>query len=356
MALHRGLQSAIFYYLSCAPCAEARYRRKRKEEAKIDRANRERLEAEYPDCYRHPSPSSTNPHWASEIAAGPTGVTRGKRKPPGSNRREASSNENRAWPGNGAAEIIMPERVRTRDSYRHPPINDWHPATVTKVHSREDVAWLTEPMPTADVMSGKTPPSTRAPTSASNRSKMSTVPTLSLTLPTISLSPSPDLSTDAGLQAPRRSFGEAMQERKTRRQAPDPVKPVQDPYTKTYVATKSPTLYEDSVTGISASSSTNNSLKEVRQIARKSTGNLKDDLDHHPGVAIVTSLVSCRRALMTPRTPKRPSPSPLPRDSDDDTDFLSLVDSWYTPDIDLDEWVHEFTKRDGISHRWSMDI
>ena len=80
MALHRGIQSAIFYYLSCAPCAEARYRKKRKQEAVRGRADREALEAEMPNLYRHPSPSSTNPHWQAEIAAGPTLSNRGKRK------------------------------------------------------------------------------------------------------------------------------------------------------------------------------------------------------------------------------------------------------------------------------------
>nr|POE49355.1 hypothetical protein CFP56_32505 [Quercus suber] len=79
MALHRGIQSAIFYYLSCAPCADARYRKKRKEEAAQDRAEWEQLEAQMPNLYRHPSPSSTNPYWQAEIAMGPS-LSRGKRK------------------------------------------------------------------------------------------------------------------------------------------------------------------------------------------------------------------------------------------------------------------------------------
>nr|POE54910.1 hypothetical protein CFP56_64583 [Quercus suber] len=79
MALHRGIQSALFYYLSCAPCADARYRKKRKEEAVQDRADWEELEAQMPNLYRHPSPSSTNPYWQAEIAMGPS-LSRGKRK------------------------------------------------------------------------------------------------------------------------------------------------------------------------------------------------------------------------------------------------------------------------------------
>lgn len=80
MAIHRGIQSAIFYYLSCAPCAEARYRKKRKQDAVRGRAERAALEAEMPDVYRHPSPSSTNPFWQTEIAAGPVLAARGKKK------------------------------------------------------------------------------------------------------------------------------------------------------------------------------------------------------------------------------------------------------------------------------------
>ncbi|KAI6910881.1 hypothetical protein KC318_g11346 [Hortaea werneckii] len=80
MSVWRGLQSAIFYYLSCAPCAEASYRKKRKRDAIRGRAERVELEREMgARLYRHPSPSSTNPHWATEIANGPT-MTRGKRK------------------------------------------------------------------------------------------------------------------------------------------------------------------------------------------------------------------------------------------------------------------------------------
>lgn len=32
-----------------------------------------------------------------------------------------------------------------------------------------------------------------------------------------------------------------------------------------------------------------------------------------------------------------------------------LFDSWYTPDFELGEWVHEHTKRE-VNQRWSMDI
>lgn len=80
MAIHRGIQSVIFFYVSCAPCVATRDRKKRKQDAVRGRADREALAAEMPGMYRHPSPSSTNPYWQSEIAAGPVLVSRGKKK------------------------------------------------------------------------------------------------------------------------------------------------------------------------------------------------------------------------------------------------------------------------------------
>ena len=94
MALHRGIQSAIFYYLSCAPCSDARHRKKRKQEARRDKADRELLEGQMPDLYRHPSPSSTNPYWQAEIALGPQPVSRN-----GKNRKTPTSESQRN--GNG---------------------------------------------------------------------------------------------------------------------------------------------------------------------------------------------------------------------------------------------------------------
>lgn len=218
MALHRGIQSAIFYYVSCAPCADARYRKKRKKEAVRGRADREALEAEMPGVYRHPSPSSTNPHWQAEIAAGPTLSARGKKKQNGaggsgrglktsmtqrSNRSDLPSSldvrsvgsrdgrtdskidfrryqrddEERPWVSDastdrlaskttldgslrsGGSGVTRPPRAYfTAEDYSNrgnPAINDLQPATVTKIGSREEASWLMQPPPLADVMSGK---------------------------------------------------------------------------------------------------------------------------------------------------------------------------------------------------------
>ncbi|KAK0274085.1 hypothetical protein LTR91_017791 [Friedmanniomyces endolithicus] len=214
MALHRGIQSVVFFYLSCAPCTDARYRKRRKQEAHRDRLDKADLEAQMPNLYRHPLPSSTNPHWQAEIALGPVPTSRGgKRKATPSSEHQrgngglktsgttsrdgsevaSSTNVGRLrtpderndskysfgqhqrrdedqWYSTGGETPLrsfmdgsMPSRpakahTKTSSSYLasgNPPINDWHPATVTKVSSREEVAWMLQPPPIAEVMSGK---------------------------------------------------------------------------------------------------------------------------------------------------------------------------------------------------------
>lgn len=218
MAIHRGIQSALFYYLSCAPCAEAGYRKKRKKEAERGRADREALYVEMPNVYRHPSPSSTNPHWATEIAAGPTLAHRGRKKNAnsgkdgdsasrrglkssmtqrsndsavpssvsvdlglgmGADRRNDSKmqfqryqrEDEELWGSTtslptervgsrGSSGVTRPPAAHVRDgeSYRKaktPAVNDLHPAIVTRLASKEEAKWMMQGPPTADVMSGK---------------------------------------------------------------------------------------------------------------------------------------------------------------------------------------------------------
>ena len=79
MSWPRGIQSAIFWYASCAPCVEARYEKQRKRDAIRGREMREQLAVEIPNMYRHPSPAATNPHWQTEIDSGPHLTTRGRK-------------------------------------------------------------------------------------------------------------------------------------------------------------------------------------------------------------------------------------------------------------------------------------
>ena len=65
----RGTQSAVFYYLSCAPCTRVTDQRKKRKE--IKRAKRDRKEKEKQGDFQHPLPSELNPGWNEEIRVGP---------------------------------------------------------------------------------------------------------------------------------------------------------------------------------------------------------------------------------------------------------------------------------------------
>ncbi|CAJ2512990.1 Uu.00g011090.m01.CDS01 [Anthostomella pinea] len=66
-----AVQSAIFYLVSCSPCAQAQHHQRSKTKAKKEREEKARLQAEYPGSYQHPDPFNTNPYWAEEIMMGP---------------------------------------------------------------------------------------------------------------------------------------------------------------------------------------------------------------------------------------------------------------------------------------------
>lgn len=72
MSFPVAVQSAIFYFVACTPCAKVRHRHKAKELAKKERLEKAKLETEQPGLYRHPSPFNTNPFWQDEISMGPS--------------------------------------------------------------------------------------------------------------------------------------------------------------------------------------------------------------------------------------------------------------------------------------------
>lgn len=78
MSLPVALQSVLFYVVACTPCAKVRHRKKAKVQAKKERLEKARLEAEQPDLYRHPDPFNTNPYWSEEIMMGPALPKKGK--------------------------------------------------------------------------------------------------------------------------------------------------------------------------------------------------------------------------------------------------------------------------------------
>ena len=64
----RGTQSAIFYYVSCAPCTRVRDQRRKRKEAKQAKSQREMTVTE---GFQQALPSCTNPGWDEEIVLGP---------------------------------------------------------------------------------------------------------------------------------------------------------------------------------------------------------------------------------------------------------------------------------------------
>ncbi|KAF2808213.1 uncharacterized protein BDZ99DRAFT_521781 [Mytilinidion resinicola] len=217
MSLSRGIQSAIFHYLSCAPCSGYMYRSRRRKQAKHDRKEKNKLEMEQPELYRHPEPSATNPFWAEEIFMGPGPPRRAGRKTNTSsqrgittadthstvasnggssldigssdgkpvrvsgdtlrgdnwNRRRYQREDEELW---GLGEAVMqagssvglsgitrPPTARTAkssgESYYHPrapPINDLHPPIVSLPSPHPaDNKWMLQPPPRASVMNGK---------------------------------------------------------------------------------------------------------------------------------------------------------------------------------------------------------
>jgi hypothetical protein len=211
MALHRGIQSAVFFYLSCAPCTGYSYRKKRRKEADRDRAAKMALEMEQPGLYCHPSPFATNVHWQTEIKLGPS-PNPGKRRNGMKKARVRTSDENAShlassvnlgltqaesnaatwdwqrhddddddddnyWGStysrrnsrrpstNAASTISRPLTAHTATTDRsgaasyysasNPPINDLHPPIVTRIDTRADAMWMLQPPPPARIIQGR---------------------------------------------------------------------------------------------------------------------------------------------------------------------------------------------------------
>ncbi|EAW07674.1 uncharacterized protein ACLA_023890 [Aspergillus clavatus NRRL 1] len=213
MWLYRGAQSAVFYYATCTPCAISVDRRKRKKEAVRSQREKEKIDAvvtDQPKPFPQPTPFSTNPGWAEEIALGPGPPTRrgGHRN---NHRRTDSWNTDAFSPvdscpdGGGEAlrkdksslkhplgdrwnrmryqredEPLWGEEVEVKGSSvgisgrgkadsdepskyyvaRVPPVNDLHPPIVSGPKSRAETRWMLQPPPSARVMAGKEPSNT----------------------------------------------------------------------------------------------------------------------------------------------------------------------------------------------------
>lgn len=213
MWLYRGIQSAVFYYVTCTPCAEARDRNKRRKEAFAARRKKEKeareLVTEQP-VFHQPTPFSTNPYWNEEITVGPSGPKRKKNFNKTHNSRfegktEVEDEESIPLDTDGTKrelgvgeelkdkldrlgerwnwkryqreeEVLWghePEvqgssigfsgrgRANTHDSSRYyiprnPEVNELHPPVVSSVPSRKaETRWMLQPPPPAKIMEGK---------------------------------------------------------------------------------------------------------------------------------------------------------------------------------------------------------
>ncbi|KAF2672107.1 hypothetical protein BT63DRAFT_188276 [Microthyrium microscopicum] len=190
----RGVQSALFYYVSCGPCSNAKYMRKRKKAAERDRKAMEVAAEKDPNLYLHPGPSEMNAYWREEMLMGPSSTAKRPRKNtkdsqcrPGTNRTSVASvgsggsisqvdgvrEPGEAHSGTGkrryrrAAEEFewIDEKVEDdgefgsgwkQRSYKIPPVNDMHPAIVSMIPARpEDRRWMKAPPPSVAFMNGQ---------------------------------------------------------------------------------------------------------------------------------------------------------------------------------------------------------
>ncbi|KAL9582365.1 MAG: hypothetical protein Q9212_003345, partial [Teloschistes hypoglaucus] len=196
----RGFQSAIFYYVSCAPCSKIAYHRKRRKEIARSKEEREIEEGLYPD----PAPFSTNQYWREEMALGP-GPPRKKKDIDRKRGRDSAQVSKRdlttgssGGTGTSSADTVVAKisteesegveqesrdgdgwnrkRYQREDEYlwgadsvddhepgdknyyiaRNPAVNDLHPPVVsTQPTQRSETRWMLQPPPPARVMEGK---------------------------------------------------------------------------------------------------------------------------------------------------------------------------------------------------------
>ena len=67
----RGVQSAVFYYISCTPWVEYKHKRKRRREAQESAQEKGEIVVTQPGIVRQPGPFQTNEAWAEELMLGP---------------------------------------------------------------------------------------------------------------------------------------------------------------------------------------------------------------------------------------------------------------------------------------------
>lgn len=413
MAIHRGIQSALFYYLSCAPCADVRYRKRRKQEAALSRAERLALDAEESNVYRHPGePSSTNPHWQSEIELGPTFVRKGKKKAStGDSQRQlkveransnashnatlpdfdprscSSATADRRWrsrsdgrgdePWCGSSSLLQrPATARTNGSTAtmyhtnyNPAINEMHPPTVTKVNRREDVIWMMQPVPISNVMGGSERGIRgRSDSGGGSRLRLSSTG-LSTQVSTRLLEPRSRTGTPSVSGVSRessfRSVAGPSEQRREKSGEHD--------------FASMPPHSTDGSNESARSTLRIPELAAMRHPPRRATsrpqlstvlsdGDLPSQMQRStpkensmptslPGVNGIIDILD-GQAVRSARAGREKPVGAVFRHKHDDSEVSirpELFDSWYTPDFELGKYIFEHTKRE-VHKRWSMDL
>ncbi|KAI4120658.1 MAG: hypothetical protein LQ347_007056, partial [Umbilicaria vellea] len=225
----RGFQSAVFYYVSCAPCSKLAHQRKRHKEAQRAKANALNG-TEESELYCNPTPFSTNKYWRDEIMLGPgpppkkerksgnrrdlnsagqnssngsstvVGVpseevlegTEGRTSGEGWNRKRYQREDELLWGLDGPEDDSdrMPGLSRTITTRsggnyyvaRNPAVNDLHPPVVSSAPAhRRETKWMLQPPPSAKVMEGKEKANrSRSGSGGSNGSSKRNVDSMSL--------------------------------------------------------------------------------------------------------------------------------------------------------------------------------
>lgn len=195
--LWRGFQSAVFFYLSCAPCTKIAYQRRRHKATQRAQAERATTEMEQ-GLYQHPSPFSTNIYWREEMALGPGPPQKKSNKDREKGRAESSRGlrsggagsssvagtssadtvveleleqagrryqreDENLW-GTSSDSIESMSRSSTNGSRtgyyyvaRNPAVNEMHPPVVsTQPTHPSQTRWMLQPPPSAKIMEGKT--------------------------------------------------------------------------------------------------------------------------------------------------------------------------------------------------------
>ncbi|KAA6414446.1 MAG: hypothetical protein FRX48_01195 [Lasallia pustulata] len=224
----RGFQSAVFYYVSCAPCSKLAHQRKRHKEAQRAKANALN-DTEESELYCNPTPFSTSKYWRDEIMLGPgpppkkerksgnrrdlnsagqnisnesstVGVpseellegTEGRTSGEGWNRKRYQREDELLWGLDGPEDDLgqRPRFSRTLTTRsgghyyvaRNPAVNDLHPPIVSSAPAhRRETKWMLQPPPSAKVMEGKEKANrSRSGSGGSNGSSKRNVDSMSL--------------------------------------------------------------------------------------------------------------------------------------------------------------------------------